>query len=202
MLKFEKRDYSLVGRAENVVGLDDDLIEDRVEGIWWSPDIPRKELKAMIPTLIKNAFENPDYHIKRPLPTPAMTDLPVEDRVNGNNGHQPTSEKMETKAGNWLEVCDIDELDEEEVIGFDYNGKKYAIYRLEGDEFYASDGLCTHENVELADGLVLDGWIECPMHNGHFEVATGKAVKAPVHVDLRMYQAERRGDKVFIEVPE
>ena len=48
MLKLEKRDYSLVGRAQNVVGLNDDLIEERVEGTWWSPDIPRKELKAMM----------------------------------------------------------------------------------------------------------------------------------------------------------
>ena len=46
--KFEKRDYSLVGAAQNVVGLDDELIEERVEGTWWSPDIPRKELKALM----------------------------------------------------------------------------------------------------------------------------------------------------------
>ena len=98
-------------------------------------------------------------------------------------------------------VCDIDELDEEEVIGFEHNGKKYAVYRLEGDEIYASDGLCTHERVELANGLVLDGCIECPMHNGRFDVATGKAVKSPVHIDLKMYKAEWRGDQIFINIP-
>ena len=75
------------------------------------------------------------------------------------------------------------------------------MYRLEGDEIYASDGLCTHERVELADGLVLDGCIECPMHNDRFDVATGKAVKSPVHIDLKMYKAERRGDQVFINIP-
>jgi 3-phenylpropionate/trans-cinnamate dioxygenase ferredoxin subunit len=73
---------------------------------------------------------------------------------------------------------------------------------LWGDDFYATDGLCTHENVALADGLVLDGCIECPMHNGRFDVTTGKAVKLPVHEDLQPYQAERRGDKVFINLPE
>jgi nitrite reductase/ring-hydroxylating ferredoxin subunit len=73
---------------------------------------------------------------------------------------------------------------------------------LLGDNFYASDGLCTHEKVALAGGLVLDGCIECPMHNGRFDVATGKAVKPPVHEDLKTYPAERRGDKVFINIPD
>ncbi len=153
--------------------------------------------KEMIPTLIKNAFEDPDYHIVRPLPAPAQTELPVQER---GNGHLVTAE-AQASVGNWVEVCAVDDLDEEEVIGFDYNGKKYAVYRLQGDNFYASDGLCTHEKVALAGGLVIDGCIECPMHNGRFEVATGKAVKPPVHEDLKTYPAERRGDKVFINLP-
>jgi MocE subfamily Rieske [2Fe-2S] domain protein len=160
--------------------------------------------KEMIPTLIKNAFEDPDYHIERPLPTPTMTALPVQERVNGQNGRngRPVTEKPQALTGNWVEVCAVDDLDEEEVIGFDYNGKKYAVYRLLGDNFYASDGLCTHEKVALAGGLVLDGCIECPMHNGRFAITTGKAVKPPVHEDLKTYPAERRGDKVFINIPD
>ena len=112
------------------------------------------------------------------------------------------TEKPQAIAENWVEVCAVDDLDEEEVIGFDYNGQQYAVYRLLGDDFYASDGLCTHEKVALAGGLVLDGCIECPMHNGRFDVTNGKAVKPPVHEDLKTYQAERRGDKVFINIPD
>jgi 3-phenylpropionate/trans-cinnamate dioxygenase ferredoxin subunit len=156
----------------------------------------------MIPALIKQAYENPDYHIDRPLPAPVVAELPVEERANGNNGHVALAEKAPDLAGNWLEVCTVDDLDEEEVIGFEHNGHNYAVYRLQGDNFYASDGLCTHEKVLLANGLVLDGCIECPMHNGRFEVTTGKAVKPPVHEDLQTYPAERRGDKVFINLPE
>ncbi|MCK6627498.1 MAG: fatty acid desaturase [Anaerolineae bacterium] len=158
--------------------------------------------KEMIPALIKQAYENPDHHIVRPLPAPVVTELPLQERVNGQNGHQTLAEKPQTSAGTWVEVCAVDDLDEEEVIGFDHNGKKYAVYRLQGDNFYASDGLCTHEKVLLANGLVLDGCIECPMHNGRFDVATGKAVKPPVHEDLKTYPAARRGDKVFINLPE
>ncbi|MEW5960878.1 MAG: fatty acid desaturase [Chloroflexota bacterium] len=158
--------------------------------------------KEMIPALIKNAFEDLDYHIERPLPAPAVTELPVQESVNGKNGHHAVTEKLQALVGQWVEVCPVDDLDEEDVIGFEHNGKKYAVYRLEGDNFYASDGICTHEYTELAGGLVLDGCIECPMHNGRFNLTNGKAVKPPVHVDLKMYQAERRGDKVFINIPD
>ena len=39
---------------------------------------------------------------------------------------------------------------------------------------FATDGLCTHEKVHLADGLVMDDIIECPKHNGRFNYKTGR----------------------------
>ncbi len=134
-------------------------------------------------------------------PMPVVMEAPIAESANGKNGHAAVAEKPQTLTGNWVEVCAVDDLDEEEVIGFEHNGHKYAVYRLQGDNFYASDGLCTHKKVLLANGLVLDGCIECPMHNGRFDVTTGKAVKPPVHENLKTYPAERRGDKVFINLP-
>ena len=144
--------------------------------------------REMVPALIRQATKDPDYHIERSLPQPFQ----VEDQV--------LSESSDTGAvsGNWLEVCDADDLDEEDVVRFDHDGKTYAVYRLLGDDFYATDGLCTHEDTHLAGGLVMDGIIECPKHNGRFEISSGKAKSLPVRVDLRTYPAERRGDKVFM----
>ncbi len=83
-----------------------------------------------------------------------------------------------------------------------HNGRAYAIYRLADDNFYASEGLCTHGKAELADGLVINGCIECPKHNGRFDIASGKAMTAPARKDLRTYPAQRRGGKVFVNLPE
>ena len=47
----------------------------------------------------------------------------------------------------WIDVCAIDDIDEEDVIRFDHGSRSYAVYKsLEGDVF-ATDGLCTHEKV-------------------------------------------------------
>ena len=100
----------------------------------------------------------------------------------------------------WVEVCDRDEIDEEDVIRFDHAGKTFAIYRSPDDTFHATDGLCTHEKVHLADGLVMDDIIECPKHNGRFSYKTGEARGAPVCVDLKTYPVKVEGGSVFIRV--
>ena len=75
----------------------------------------------------------------------------------------------------WIAACEVDDVDPEDVIPFDHAGHAYAVYRSPDDAFYATDGHCTHERELLCDGLVMDGVIECPMHNGRFDYASGKA---------------------------
>jgi 3-phenylpropionate/trans-cinnamate dioxygenase ferredoxin subunit len=101
---------------------------------------------------------------------------------------------------NWVRACAADDIDAEDVLRFDHGGRTYAIYRGPDDVFYATDGLCTHEKVHLADGLVMDHEIECPKHNGRFDYRTGEALGAPVCVDLRTYPVRREGDDVFIDL--
>ncbi|MFM2354846.1 MAG: hypothetical protein RLZZ528_582 [Pseudomonadota bacterium] len=101
---------------------------------------------------------------------------------------------------NWIEVCTRDEIDEEDVMRWDHGGKTFAIYRSPDDEFFATDGLCSHENVHLAGGLVMDYVIECPKHNGQFDYRTGEAKRAPVCINLRTYPVRVEGDQVFIDL--
>ena len=68
----------------------------------------------------------------------------------------------------------------------------YALYRTEDDRYFATDGLCTHEQVELADGFVSGTIIECPMHNGRFDFTTGEAKGAPACVNLVDLSGEGR----------
>lgn len=146
--------------------------------------------REMIPALIKQATEDPNHHIERPIPESpqktAQASAPVV--------------VPQAVAGDWVDVCAVADLDENDVVGFDHNGKTYAVYRLTGDRFYASDGLCTHEQEKLAGGLVIDGCIECPRHNGRLDIATGQPVRRPVRKPITTYPAERRGDRVYIQI--
>ena len=103
-------------------------------------------------------------------------------------------------SGNWVSACAVGAIDEEDVIRFDHEGQTYAIYRSGDDEYFATDGLCTHEQVHLADGLVMDDIIECPMHNGRFNYKTGEAKGAPVCVNLKTYPVKVEAGKVLVQL--
>ena len=100
----------------------------------------------------------------------------------------------------WIDVCDEEEIDLEDVMAFDHAGRTYAIYRSPEGEVFATDGLCTHEQVHLAGGLVMDDEIECPKHNGRFNYKTGAALRAPVCVALRTYPARVSGGRIEIAI--
>lgn len=98
----------------------------------------------------------------------------------------------------WVDACALDDIDPEDVIRFDHGGRTFAVYRLPDGTACATDGLCTHENVHLADGLVMGDQIECPKHNGRFNIRTGAALRAPVCDALSTYPARIVGDRIEI----
>jgi 3-phenylpropionate/trans-cinnamate dioxygenase ferredoxin subunit len=100
----------------------------------------------------------------------------------------------------WIAACKLDEIEPEGVIRFDYAGKTYAIYRSATDEVFCTDGLCTHEAVHLAEGLVMDYEIECPKHAGAFDYRTGEALRMPPCINLRTYEAMTDGAEVQIRL--
>ena len=100
----------------------------------------------------------------------------------------------------WIDACATNDIDEEDLIRFDHGDRTFAIYRSPNDEFFCTDGLCTHEQVHLEDGLVMDYVIECPKHNGQFDYRTGEAKRAPVCANLGTYPVKVDSDRVFVEI--
>lgn len=100
----------------------------------------------------------------------------------------------------WIDACATDDIDKEDVIRWDQGGRTFAIYQDLDGQFYCTAGLCTHEQVHLADGLVMDGQIECPKHNGRFDIRTGEAKRAPVCVNLATYPTKVEDGRVFVEL--
>jgi 3-phenylpropionate/trans-cinnamate dioxygenase ferredoxin subunit len=105
-----------------------------------------------------------------------------------------------TDAVVWVDVCAADAIEEEDVLRFDRDGRTYAVYRT-ASGVYATDGWCTHEQAHLADGLVLDEIIECPLHQGRFHIPTGRAKSPPVCIDLKTYPAREQGGRIQIGLP-
>lgn len=99
---------------------------------------------------------------------------------------------------NWIKAVPLDEIEEEDVMRWDHGGRTYALYHAPGGEVFCTDGLCSHEHVHLAGGLVMDDEIECPKHNGRFNYKTGQAVRQPACVHLKTYPAKLEAGDIWV----
>lgn len=54
----------------------------------------------------------------------------------------------------WITACRLDQIEREGATRFDHNGRSYAICRGPDDSVWCTAGLCTHEAVHLAAGLM------------------------------------------------
>lgn len=74
-----------------------------------------------------------------------------------------------------------------------------AVYKANG-KFYATQDVCTHEHAYLSDGVVIDCVVECPFHQGRFDVRDGSALGAPVIIPLRTFPVKVIDGRIFVQV--
>ncbi|WP_432260645.1 non-heme iron oxygenase ferredoxin subunit [Cupriavidus sp. TMH.W2] len=99
----------------------------------------------------------------------------------------------------WIEAAPLASVPQDDVVAIEVQGKDIALYSVEG-EVYATDNLCTHGHARLCDGFLDGHEIECPLHQGKFDVRSGAAVCAPVTEGIRTYPVRIDGDKVFLDL--
>ncbi len=100
----------------------------------------------------------------------------------------------------WIAVAAADDLEAEDVLGVSVGGRDYALYRAPDGTLSASQGFCSHEAALLADGFVVGTAIECPRHQGRFDIRTGAALNAPACVALRMYPAKEEAGQIWLNL--
>lgn len=142
--------------------------------------------REILPTILRQV-NDPAYHVKRRIPEP---------KVCTDRGLCPTGVASDPEG--WLEICAAADLGTADVLRFDYGKKTFALIRDEDGHLHATDGICTHGNTHLADGLVKNGQIECPKHNGRFHLADGSPARAPICRGLVTYPIEERKGRLWL----
>ncbi|HLI46834.1 MAG TPA: non-heme iron oxygenase ferredoxin subunit [Geobacterales bacterium] len=98
-----------------------------------------------------------------------------------------------------LRLCKLSDLKDEEIKGFDLQGKHLIAIR-KGNEVFVLDGICTHEEYDLANGFLLEDRVICPLHLSQFDIRTGKVVNPPAEKPLRTYSVKIVEGEVYIEL--
>jgi nitrite reductase/ring-hydroxylating ferredoxin subunit len=81
------------------------------------------------------------------------------------------------------------ELTEGEGRTYPVDGDMVAVFRLRNGEIRAVSAVCPHAGGPIADGLIDDEVVICPLHQHIFELATGcsKTGQPPLRVyDVRV----------------
>lgn len=100
---------------------------------------------------------------------------------------------------NWHEVADESGVVEDEPIRVYVGNEEIALYNV-GGEIFATNNICTHAMASLHDGIQEGEVIECPLHDGKFNIKTGAALCPPVTDPLMTYEVKVENGKVFVKI--
>jgi nitrite reductase (NADH) small subunit len=76
--------------------------------------------------------------------------------------------------------------------------RRVAVFRT-GDGFHALAARCPHRGGPLADGIVVDSCVTCPLHNRRFDLRTGAGIGD--HPGVEPYEVVDRGGELWLRFP-
>ncbi|MDP3164410.1 MAG: non-heme iron oxygenase ferredoxin subunit [Hydrogenophaga sp.] len=101
----------------------------------------------------------------------------------------------------FIPVMDLAEIPEGQSRRCQFGGSDVALFHVEGC-IYATQDECTHGRASLVDGYLIGDEVECPLHQGMFNVRTGAVTAAPCMQALRTYPVEVRDGVIHLAAPQ
>lgn len=98
-----------------------------------------------------------------------------------------------------LELCSTDDVAAGTALRVEANNTAYAVFNLDG-AFFVMDDLCSHGPGSLSEGFIEGEAIECPFHQGQFNIKTGEVVMPPCMIPQKTYPVTVENGKITIEV--
>jgi nitrite reductase/ring-hydroxylating ferredoxin subunit len=97
----------------------------------------------------------------------------------------------------WIDVAAVDDLFEGASIAVQVQGREIALHCVDGVP-YATDNLCTHGAARLCEGFLEGFEIECPLHQGRFDVRDGRALCEPAMQPIVVYRVRVDDSRVLL----
>ncbi len=89
-----------------------------------------------------------------------------------------------------------------EASAFTVDGREIVLCRVNG-EVRALDGICTHEDLSLDGGTVLDGVLTCPWHGARYDIRSGRVRALPAVRPLRTYDVRvDEAGRILVDFPD
>lgn len=101
----------------------------------------------------------------------------------------------------FVALCAAAEVEPDTPVRVVLDTVAYAVFNVDG-QFYVTQDHCTHGPGSLAEGFVMGTEIECPFHQGRFDIRTGQATAAPCTLALRTWTVHAIDGQLLIDPAE
>ena len=99
----------------------------------------------------------------------------------------------------WRDVIEASQLEKNWVTRVEIGTRMIAIYDTPSGVF-ASLALCNHGGADLCDGYFNGHVIECPLHQGAFDVRDGRPVSAPATRPMKVFETRIENGMVQVRI--
>jgi 3-phenylpropionate/trans-cinnamate dioxygenase ferredoxin subunit len=101
-----------------------------------------------------------------------------------------------------IDVCALDELAEGEMRLVEAEGMKIGVFRLTGEELYAIEDRCSHDDGPLAEGEfdATACTVECPRHGSLFDLRSGRPKTLPAYRPVETFEVRVEDGMVKLEI--
>lgn len=98
----------------------------------------------------------------------------------------------------FIKVATVDEVPEDEGLILEVDGYPVAIFRV-GDEFYAIEDVCPHQESSFEGGELEGSEVSCPLHGWKLDVITGESLEAK-GTRVETYEVKVVGEDIYIRL--
>src|SRR5690606_8305573 len=99
----------------------------------------------------------------------------------------------------WTDVAAAADLREGVGIAVEPEGQDIVLFSVDG-EVFATNNQCTHGLARLCDGVVEGHYVECPFHQGRFDVRTGACAGGPVTEPVTSWPVKLEGGRIWLDL--
>ena len=93
----------------------------------------------------------------------------------------------------------LDSIIEGKPVRLSKNGKEVCVARV-GNEIFAIEDNCSHQDAALSEGEQNGYKIECWLHSAEFDLRTGEALTPPASQAVKTYPVLVDGNNVVVEI--
>lgn len=98
----------------------------------------------------------------------------------------------------FIYVADITDIDLNQSQSFEIHGKDVLICHT-NEGVFAVEDKCSHADIPLCGGQIIDNYITCPVHGAVFDLKDGSVQAPPAFEDLETFEVSIEGTSISVK---